>query len=53
MVILKDVSITDFAEFLSKIQLRWASLQCEKVKFTKTKGIPDAWKVDLSFKYYY
>ena len=52
-VTLKEVDITSFSEFLSTIQLRWANLQCESVKLTKKKGLPDAWKVDLDFKYYY
>jgi hypothetical protein len=52
-VVLKQVDITRFAEFLSNIQLRWASLQCESVTLTRKKGLPDAWKVDLDFKYYY
>ena len=50
---LKQADITKFAEFLSTIQLRWANLQCEKATLTKKKGLPDAWKVDLDFKYYY
>jgi len=52
-VTLKDVDITKFAKFLSTIQLRWANLQCMKVKLTKKKGLRDAWDVDLDFKYYY
>ncbi len=52
-VVLKDVSVAKFAEFLSNIQFRWANLQCVQVKLTKKKGLPDIWKVDLDFKYYY
>jgi len=52
-VVLKQVNITSFAEFLSNIQLSWASLQCESVTLTQKKGLPDMWKVDLDFKYYY
>ncbi len=52
-VTLKQVDITKFAKFLSTIQLRWANLQCTKVKLTKKKGLRDAWDVDLDFKYYY
>ncbi|UCE98971.1 MAG: hypothetical protein JSV82_07255 [Planctomycetota bacterium] len=52
-VALKNVDITKFAKFLSTIQLRWAGLQCVKVKLTKKKGLPDAWDIDLEFKYYY
>ncbi len=52
-VVLKDVSIARFADFLSKIQLRWADLECESVTLTQKKGLVDVWKVDLDFKYYY
>ncbi|UCG57268.1 MAG: hypothetical protein JSU70_20675 [Phycisphaerales bacterium] len=52
-VSLKSVGVKTFARFLSTIQLRWADLQCTKVKLTKKKGLPDAWDVDLDFKYYY
>jgi len=52
-VVLKEVDIVRFAKFLSTLQFRWANLQCVKVKLTKKKGLPDAWKVDLDFQYYY
>jgi hypothetical protein len=52
-VTLKQIDVTKFAKFLSTIQLRWANLQCTKVKLTKKKGLPDSWDVDLVFKYYY
>jgi len=52
-VVLQQVNIARFAKFLSGIQLRWANLQCESVTLTKKKGLKDAWKVDLDFKYYY
>jgi len=52
-VVLKQVNIARFADFLSKIQLRWANLQCESVTLTQKKGLKDVWKVDLDFKYYF
>ncbi|MHC4498125.1 MAG: hypothetical protein ACYS21_03320 [Planctomycetota bacterium] len=52
-VVLKEVNIASFARFLSTIQLRWADLECEKVTLKKKDGPPDAWKVDLDFKYYF
>jgi len=52
-VALKGVDMARFAEFLSTMQLRWADLQCTKIKLTKKKGLPDTWDVDLDFKYYY
>lgn len=50
---LKQIDIVKFAEFLSMIQLRWANLQCNRVKLTKKRGLPDMWDVDIEFKYYY
>ncbi len=50
---LKQIDIKRFAEFLGKIQLRWANLQCSRVKLTKKPGLPDMWDVDIEFKYYY
>jgi len=50
---LKQVDMAKFARFLSTIQLRWANLQCVRLKLTKKKGLPDTWDVDLDFKYYY
>ena len=52
-VILKQIDIQSFAAFLSKIQLRWANLQCDSVTLTQKKGLVDAWKVDLDFKYFF
>ncbi len=50
---LKQIDIVKFAKFLSMIQLRWANLQCNRVKLTKKQGLPDMWDVDIEFKYYY
>jgi len=50
---LKQIGIVKFTEFLSMIQLRWANLQCNRVKLTKKQGLPDMWDVDIEFKYYY
>jgi len=52
-VALKGVKIADAARFLSSIQQRWSGLQCTQINFRKNKGQPDAWDVDLTFKYYY
>ena len=52
-VALKGIAIAKAARFLSTIQLRWSGLQCTKINFRKNKGVPDAWDVDLTFKYYY
>ncbi len=52
-VSLRQVDIVKFAKFLSTIQLRWANLQCNRVKLTKKQGMPDIWDIDIEFKYYY
>jgi hypothetical protein len=52
-VSLKQIDIVKFTEFLSTIQLRWANLQCNRVKLTQKPGLPDMWDVDIEFKYYY
>jgi hypothetical protein len=52
-VSLSQIDIVKFARFLWMIQLRWANLQCNRVKLTKKSGLPDMWDVDIEFKYYY
>jgi hypothetical protein len=52
-VVLKQIDIGSFAEFLSTLQLRWPALELDQANFTKKRGLPDAWKIDLDFKYYY
>ena len=50
---LKAVSVTQFANFISNIQLRWSNLQCTRLKLTKKKDSPDSWDADIDFKYYF
>ncbi len=52
---LKQVDIASFAKFLSMIQFRWPSLQCESVTLGKKQNVPDnnLWDADIKFKYYY
>lgn len=52
---LKQIDIRKFARFLSMIQLRWANLQCERLKLTKKQNLPDndMWDVRIELKYYY
>jgi hypothetical protein len=52
-ITINEVDITTLAKFLSNLQLTWANLQCQKVTLTKKQGLPDAWKSDLTLKYYY
>lgn len=52
---LKEIDIQRFAKFLSMLQLRWASLQCERLKLTKKQNVADndLWDIDIELKYYY
>ena len=52
---LKEIDIRKFAKFLSMLQLRWANLQCERLKLTKKQNLPDndLWDIDIELKYYY
>ena len=52
-MVLMQVDITRFTEFLTTIQFRWAGLQCTQLKLTHKKGLKDKWDVDLDFTYYY
>ena len=52
-MVLQQVNITRFAEFLTTIQFRWASLQCTHLKLKHKKGLKDKWDVDIDFAYYY
>jgi len=53
MVSLDGVSIKTLSEFLSTITLRWANLQCERIKIDKQRGLDDIWDVDMDLKYYF
>ena len=50
---LKKIDIVRFSKFLSMIQLRWADLECTRLRLTKKKGLADTWDIDIVFKYYY
>jgi hypothetical protein len=52
-ITINQADIARFARFLSSIQFRWPGLQCETVVLTKAEGVPDRWKADLDFRYYY
>jgi hypothetical protein len=52
-VMLQEVDIKKFAKFMTILQLRWASLQCEGITLTKIKGVKDSWKADIDFVYYF
>lgn len=50
-VTVEQVDMARFARFLSTLQLQWPNLECEQLKLTKLKGLPDAWKAELDFIY--
>ena len=52
-VTLDQLSVLKISQFISKIQFRWHSLKCTRLKLTKLKGLEDSWKADLEFVYYY
>lgn len=52
-IVIKEIDITRFAEFLSNLQITWANLQCQKVTLAKRQGLPDSWNIDLTLRYYY
>jgi hypothetical protein len=52
-ITLNEIGVTKLAEFISNLQMTWASLQCQRITLTKKEGLPDTWKVDLTLRYYY
>lgn len=52
-VVLRDVNVVNFAKFLASLQFRWPGLETERIKLTKIKGVPDTWRADINFKYYF
>ena len=48
-----EIDITKLSKFLSDLQASWTNLQCQKLTITKKKGLKDAWKANLTFRYYY
>ncbi|MBN1796437.1 MAG: hypothetical protein JW804_07175 [Sedimentisphaerales bacterium] len=52
-VVINEIKILTFAQFLSNLQITWANLQAEKITLTRLQELPDSWKIDLTFKYYY
>ena len=48
-----DIDITTFTKFMSMIQARWPKLQCNMLKLTQKKGMPDVWTIDIEFRYFF
>ena len=52
-VIIKAVSITKIAKFLSIIQSRWPKLVCNSINLDKKANRPDEWDINIDFRYFY
>ena len=52
---IEEVGVVQLARFLSLIQYKWGTLQCDEVSLSKTKAEtrPDVWTVELDFTYYF
>jgi hypothetical protein len=50
---IQKIEIQNFADFLDKMQKRWANLECESIDLDKLKGPPNEWKATVKFKYYF
>ena len=52
-VSLKNVNITQVADFISTIQFHWPDIQCNTLKITRRKDSSDSWDADFDFKYFF
>jgi hypothetical protein len=52
-VSINPVNVESFSKFLSIMLIKYPSLTCQQLRVTKVKGMDDAWKVDLDFRYFY
>lgn len=52
---IEEIGVLQLARFLSLMQHRWGTLQCDDISLSKAKGDsrPDAWTVELDFTYYF
>jgi hypothetical protein len=50
---IQKIEIQNFADFLDKMQKRWANLECESIDLDKLKGPPNEWKATVKFKYFF
>jgi len=48
---IQEVSISNFAGFLSELLDIWPDLKCDNVKLTGNKDKPDSWKITIKFTY--
>jgi len=50
-----QVGVAQLARFLSLMQYKWSTLQCDDVTLSKlkTETQPDVWTVEIKFNYYF
>jgi hypothetical protein len=52
---IEQVGVAQLARFLSLMQYKWSTLQCDDVTLSKlkTETQPDVWTVEIKFNYYF
>lgn len=50
-VVIQEVNVTNFAQFLSELLDTWPDLSCEYIKLNADKTEPDIWKVTVKLSY--
>jgi len=52
---IEEIGVVQLARFLSLIQYKWGTLQCDKVTLSKSKSEirPDVWTAEMDFNYYF
>jgi len=52
---IEEIGVVQLARFLSLIQYKWGTLQCDKTTLSrgKSEGRPDVWTVEMDFNYYF
>ena len=52
---IEEIGVVQLARFLSLIQYKWGTLQCDEATLTEVKSAAqrDVWTVELDFIYYY
>lgn len=52
---IEEIGVVQLARFLSLIQYKWGTLQCDDITLSKLKAEarPDVWTVEMKFNYYF
>ncbi len=52
-VVLEDIGMVEFAQFLSTLKHNWAALECSDLRLDrrKSQSNPDIWQFTVKFKY--